>query len=159
MLHTWALGVVRKSVRRRVSKKRLFQTIGRRQLKKMDMMSGLLMQSITDVLVEGEEGSIAPNSEMPVGLESQPKRNPLLRSHSSSLSLPPVEAAMPNRRQRKRHSQGRRQGGRQARATPGMSAGYVPRREMVGHGGTQLAALSTGGGIQRDRAALQLRSS
>eukprot|EP01043_Picozoa_sp_COSAG02_P037386 COSAG02_NODE_2800_length_8006_cov_3.868092_3_plen_690_part_00 len=159
MQRAWALDVVRKSVRRRVSKKRLFQTIGRRQLKKMDTMSGLLLQSITDVLVDGEEGSIASNSEMPVGLESQPNSNSILRTQSSSLSLPPVEAAMSSRRQRRGYSQARRRGGRQARATPGMSAGYVPRREMVGRGGTQLAAISTGVGIHRDRAALQLRSS
>lgn len=159
MQHKWALGVVRQSVRRRVSKKRLFRTIGRRQLKKMDTMSGLLLQSITDILVEGDKGSIASSSEMPVGLESLSKSNSILRSQSSSPSLSPVTAGVSNRRQRRGQSRARRQGGRQARATAGMSAGYVPRRETVARGGTQLAALSTGVGIQRDRATLQLRSS
>ena len=158
----WALGVVRKSVRRRVSKKRLFRTIESRQLKKLDDMSEFLLQSITDILVEGEEGSIKSrqSSGMPAGLDSLQASSSILRSHSS-LSLSSAAASVPNRGQRRDQPPARRQGGRQARATAGMSAGYVPLREgaLVGRGGTQLPALSTEVGTQRDRAALQLKSS
>jgi hypothetical protein len=151
----WALGVVRKSVMRRVSKKRLFRNIGRRQLKKMDTMSGLLLQSITDILVEGEEEATTSALD---GEEDDNRRAHRGGSHMRrpSPSLSPLPA--PNRRRGRRQPPGGRRGGKGARASAGLSAGYVVRRESMGPRGS-LTALSTGVGIERDRSALQLRGS
>ena len=54
----WAVSVVKRSVIRRVMKRRLYHRINRRQVAQMDTMRGMLLASITDVLGDDEASSI-----------------------------------------------------------------------------------------------------
>ena len=83
MQHKWALGVVRNSVRRR--SKTTLPEHWTAAAEEMDTMSGLLLQSIADVLVR--DSSSASSSDMPGGVVL-PKSNSILRNHCSSPSLP-----------------------------------------------------------------------